>query len=336
MRVSGPRLRLLTVLAVAAVASGASAQPGPPRFTAGIELARLDVEVTDAQGLPIRDLRADEVEVIEGGVRRPVALLRHVREPAGSYADAARRTIGGDVSTNQGAPRGRLYVFVFDQSHITPRNEQVARRAAERFLRTRVRPGDRVAIYGLPGPGARVGFTGDVGRAIAALPNLAGTRDPMTFTDLGAMREFEAYEIGRGNQEILQQVLQRLAMERGPAVGFAALDVRDAARSVASRADFQARQFLDTFADLIRGLDIRAFASRGGQQFTALQSRVSPLGTLAAETDGELFAQAARRLDPAARGRRQAIDAALAAPFALQGLRVDYTTYVLRTRRAAP
>ena len=275
MRVSGPRLRLLTVLAVAAVASGASAQPGPPRFTAGIELARLDVEVTDAQGLPIRDLRADEVEVIEGGVRRPVALLRHVREPAGSYADAARRTIGGDVSTNQGAPRGRLYVFVFDQSHITPRNEQVARRAA-------------------------------------------------------------AYEIGRGNQEILQQVLQRLARDRGPASGFAALDVRDAARSVASRADFQARQFLDTFADLIRGLDIRAFASRGGQQFTALQSRVSPLGTLAAETDGELFAQAARRLDPAARGRRQAIDAALAAPFALQGLRVDYTTYVLRTRRAAP
>ena len=436
MRVSGPRLRLLTVLAVAAVPSGASAQPGPPRFTAGIELARLDVEVTDAQGRPIRDLRADEVEVIEGGVRRPVALLQHVREPAGSYADAARRTIGGDVSTNQGAPRGRLYVFVFDQSHITPRNEQVARRAAERFLRTRVRPGDRVALYGLPGPGARVGFTGDVGRAIAALPNLVGTRDPMTFTGIGAMREFEAYEIGRGNQEILQQVLQRLARDRGPASGFAALDVRDAARSVVSRADFQARQFLDTFADLIRGLrlvegrkdvilvsegfyddnvgrdlervaaaaaqshsavyaldinrsepDIRAFAPRGGQQFTAIQSRVSPLGTLAAETDGELFAQAARRLDAvleriggrsrdyylvgfepaadedrdpqeyrrvtvrvarpgarvstrtgyavgrddvAARGRRQAIDAALAAPFALQGLRVDYTTYVLR------
>ena len=128
------------------------------------------------------------------------------------------------------------------------------------------------------------------------------------------------------------------APRQGPRTGrrLAALDVRDAARSVASRADFQARQFLDTFADLIRGLDIRAFASRGGQQFTALQSRVSPLGTLAAETDGELFAQAARRLDPAARGRRQAIDAALAAPFALQGLRVDYTTYVLRTRRAAP
>ena len=32
------------------------------------------------------------------------------------------------------------------------------------------------------------------------------------------------------------------------------MDVRDASRSVVNRADFQARQFLDTFADLVRGL----------------------------------------------------------------------------------
>ncbi len=430
------RLCGLGALAVAAAAGPVEAQQEPPRFTAGVELARLDVEVTDAQGRPIRDLRADEVEIVEDGVRRPVTLLQHVRAPVGSHVEAAQRTMGGDVSTNQGAPRGRLYVFVFDQSHITPRNEQVARRAAERFLRSRVRPGDRVALHGLPGPGARVGFTGDVARVIGALPSLAGTRDPMHFTSIGEMREFEAYEIGRGNREILQQVLQRLANERGPAFGFTAQDVRDAARSAVSRADFQARQFLDAFADLIRELglvegrkevilvsegfyddnvgrdlervaaaaaqsysavhaldinrretDIEAFAPRGGQRFTAVQSRVSPLGTLAAETDGELFVQAARRVDavleriggrsrdyyvvgfeparaedpdpeayqrvtvrvarPGARfstrtgyaaggnsaggrGRRQAIDAALAAPFARQGLRVDYTTYVLR------
>ena len=439
MRDSGLRVCVRAVpalLAVLAAGPDAGAQPELPRFTAGVELARLDIEVTDAQGRPIRDLRADEVEIVEGGDRRPVTLLQHVRTPAGSYAEAARRTMAGDVSTNQGAPRGRLYVFVFDQSHITPRNEQAARRAAERFLRTRVRPGDRVALHGLPGPGARVGFTSDMARVIAALPNLAGTRDPFHFTSIGRMREFEAYEIGRGNHEVLQQVLQRLAAERGPAVGFTPLDIRDAARSVVSRADFRARQFLDTFADLIRELrlvegrkevilvsegfyddnvgrdlervaaaaaqsysavhaldvnrresDIEALAPRGGQRFTAIQSRVSPLGTLAAETDGRLFVQAARRLDdvlgriggrsgdyyvvgfepaapedgdpeayrrvdvrvarpgarvssrtgysvggagPATRGRRQAIDAALTAPFALQGLRVEYTTYVLR------
>ena len=433
----GRRTCLLVVLAVAgAGGSGAAAPPQElpeaPPFTAGVELARLDIEVTDAQGRPVRDLRAEEVEIEEGGVRRPVVLLQRVRAPLGSYAEAARRTIGAGVSTNQGAPRGRLYVFVFDQSHIAPRNEEAARRAAERFLRTRVRPGDRVALHGLPGPGARVGFTSDVGRVIAALPNLSGAREPIRFTSIGEMREFEAYEIDRGNQEALQRVLLRLGGAAG--VGATAMDVRDASRSVVSRADSQARQFLDAFADLIRGLrliegrkdvilisegfhgdnvgrDLERVAAaaaqsrsavhaldinrresnlqertvRGGPQFTAIQSRVSPLGTLAAETDGELFVQAARRLDavlqgiggrsddhyivgfepaagddsgayrrvtvrvarpgarvrtrtgyalgasgPAARGRRQAIDAALAAPFARQGLRVEYTTYVLR------
>ncbi len=408
--------------------------PQAPPFTAGVELARLDIEVTDARGRPIRDLRAEEVRIEEGGVVRPAVLLQHVRAPLGSYAEAALRSIGGDVSTNRGAPRGRLYVFVFDQSHITPRNEEVARRAAERFLRTRVRPGDRVALYGLPGPGARVGFTSDVGRVIAALPNLSGAREPARFTGIGEIREFEAFEIDLGNREVLQSVLLRLSEDAG--FGVSAMDVRDASRSVVNRADSQARQFLDTFADLIRGLrqvegrkdiilvsegfhganvgrDLERVAAAaaqsysaihaldinrressveertllGGQRFTAIESRVSPLGTLATETDGELFARAASRLDavleaiggrsddhyivgfepaggngddggdyrrvtvratrPGARvrtrtgyalgggsaetrGRRQAIDAALAAPFAHQGLRVDYTTYVLR------
>ncbi len=443
-RLLGRRAGIAAVLAVAcgsAVAAVQRPSPAPsqqrpetPPFTAGVELARLDIEVTDAQGRPIRDLRTDEVEIVEGGERRPVAFLQHVRAPLGSFAEAALRTIGGDVSTNQGAPRGRLYVFVFDQSHITPRNEEVARRAAERFLRTRVRAGDRVALYGLPGPGARVGFTSDVSRVIAALPNLSGSREPARFTGIGEIREFEAFEIDRGNQEVLQSVLLRLSEDAG--FGVSAMDVRDASRSVVNRADSQARQFLDTFADLIGGLrqvegrkeillvsegfhgdnvgrDLERVAAAaaqsytavhaldinrresnieertllGGQRFTAIESRVSPLGTLATETDGELFARAASRLDTvlediggrsddhyivgfepaggngddpgdyrrvtvrvtrpgarvrtrtgyalgavsaATRGRRQAIDAALAAPFALQGIRVDYTTYVLR------
>ena len=435
----GRRACLVGVLVVAVGSAAAKAQPPPkpplqgPAFTAGVDLARLDIEVTDAQGRPIRDLRADEVEIEERGVRRPVALLQHVRAPLGSYAEAARRTVGGDVSTNRGAPRGRLYVFAFDQSHISPRNEQVARRAVERFLRSRVRPGDRVALYALPGPGARVGFTSDASRVIAALPNLSGSRERARFTGIGEIREFEAFEIDRGNREVLQQVLLRLSEEAG--FGVSAMDVRDASRSVVNRADSQARQFLDTFADLIRvlrriegrkdvilvsegfhgdnlGRDLERVAAAaaqsysavhaldinrrdsdieernplGGQRFTAIESRVAPLGTLAAETDGALFVRAATRLDTvleaiggrpedhyivgfepagdgddgddyrrvtvrvsrpgarvrtrtgyameagdaAMRGRRQAIDAALAAPFALQELQVEYTTYVMR------
>ena len=136
-----------------------------------------------------------------------------------------------------------------------------------------------------------------------------------------------------------------------------------------------------------RGSSIREFASLGAQQFSAIQSRVSPFGTLAEETDGQLFINVSTRLDtvferiagtsgdyyivgfepapagladrnqyrrvevrvlrpgarvsartgyvvgdgPTAADRRQAIDAALTAPFTAQGLRVEYTTYVLRS-----
>ena len=111
---------------------------------------------------------------------------------AGSYAEAARRTVGAAVSTNQGAPRGRLYVLVFDQTLIAPRNEAPARRAAERFLRARVRPGDRVALFALPGPGAQIGFTADVDRVIAELDSISGTRERTIFTDIGEMRGFLA------------------------------------------------------------------------------------------------------------------------------------------------
>ena len=141
---------VVVLLVAAAGAGGLAEQQDAPQFRAGVELARLDIEVTDAQGRPIEDLRPEEVEIVEDGQRHPVVFFQHVREPDGSYVDAALRTIGGDVSTNQGAPRGRLYVLVFDQNHITAGNEQRARLAAEQFLRARVRPEDRVALMASP------------------------------------------------------------------------------------------------------------------------------------------------------------------------------------------
>ena len=136
---------------------------------------RLDVRVLDAQGHPVRDLRADEIEVIEEGQSRPILLFQHIEEPSGPYEDVARRTIAGEVSTNQGAPRGHLYVLIFDQHHIETGHEQRARIAAERFLRTRVGRGDRVALYALPGPGPQIDFTGNVDRAASELIRVRGS-----------------------------------------------------------------------------------------------------------------------------------------------------------------
>jgi VWFA-related protein len=266
---------LLAVVAGALVAVSAQdpqpATPQAPAFRSGVELVRLDVRVTDADERPIRDLRAEEVEIFEEGQPRPIVLFQHIEQPVGTYADVAQRTISSEVSTNQGAPRGHVYVLIFDQLHIMPGNEQRARQAAERFLRARVRPGDRIALYGLPGPGPQIDFTSDTTRAIQQLVTARGTREEMGAGSMGAMRVYEAYEITRGNQDILGRYVQQLSETRAatdvPAPASRPGAVRDSenpavmrrlatedARTIVSRADADARRFLLMLADVVRAL----------------------------------------------------------------------------------
>ncbi len=255
--------------------------PQAPVFRAGVELVRLDIRVVDEEGRPVKDLKPEEVVVEEAGQTRPIVLFQHVAEPAGTYLEAARQTIGAEVSTNQGAPRGHLYVFVFDQNHITPGNEQRARMAVERFLRTRVRRGDKVALYAMPGPGPQLGFSSNTSLALAELPKVRGMLDREVGTGISAMSIFEAYQITRGDLGVTQRVLARstesatgldlsgrAAAARAAAAGAATGSsgsagesftqaqqiVVDSARTVVGSADSETRAFLYSLSDVIRQL----------------------------------------------------------------------------------
>jgi VWFA-related protein len=345
--------------------------PPPPVFRAGVEIVRLDVRVVDADGRPIRTLTADEVQVFEEGERREVVFFQRMVDPEAPYLEAAARTIASEVSTNQGSPRGQLYVLIFDQRHITPGNEQRARQAAERFLRTRIRPGDRVALFGIPGPGPHLDFSSDVTRALNELRSVRGAAEQFGRGSLGVMRLHEAYQIFRGNDEMLTRVAARAAaqgntgdifptipgsemgtsfMAGGESDQMIRMLMREDARNIVLRADESSRQFLGIFTDIIRALqpiegrktvmlfsegfyadsvsreleqvaaaaaqsysviysfdlnrresDIRDETARGGEQFSEIQDRVAPLGSLAAETSGSLIIDAtpqmARALD---------------------------------------
>jgi VWFA-related protein len=334
-----------------------------------VELVRLDVRIVDDQGLPVKDLRAEEVQVFEGATERPVVLFQHIAEPVGSYLEVARRTIGAEVSTNQGSPRGHLYVFVFDQSHISPGNEIRARQAVDRFLHTRVKPGDRVALYALPGPGPQIPFTSNINIALAELPKVRGEMGRQGFSAGGNLSDYEAYQIARGNDAMLQRALTRASAVNAPGADVGGVDAtataatrtsgttidaspmaievaRSAAKTVIARADADTHSFLVTLSDVIRqlaaiegrksvilvsegffadnvatdvdrvaaaaseayaviysldinrrGIDFNAEASTGADPFMEVQSRLEPLGTLAAETSGELVLDASGRGD---------------------------------------
>lgn len=338
-----------------------------PVFRSGVDLVRVDVRVTDDEGRPIADLRPDEVQIKEDGALRPVLLFQHVEAPRGTYAEAAQRTIAAQVSTNQGSPRGHVYVFVFDESHILPGREQRARRAAEQFLRTRVRPGDRVALYALPGPGPQIEFTSDMARVLKALPAVRGAAEESgtgaTSGTLTSLRTDEAYEIVRGNAQILDRIASLASLTRvgGSDTRSTASNrsndieedragvlraITEDARALVSRADGESRRFLVALADVVRMLrqidgrktvilfsegfqidnvtheleDVAAAAAqsysaiyamdlnvrgvqagddtpRGGEEITGIRDKLQSLGSLAAETAGELVTDAEGQLD---------------------------------------
>jgi len=256
----------LWMMSGAAIAAQEQTSQATPTFKAGVELVRLDIRVVDADGRPVRDVRQDDVEVVEHGERRPVVFFQHIEEPTESYAEVASHTVAGEVSTNQGAARGHLYVLVFDQLHLAPGNEQRARQAAERFILTRVAPGDRVALYALPGPGPQLVFTNDRRRVAAELTKVRGMASPQAFGALGTMTVHEAFRIVRGDALILERVAERFQSLAAPtdvqrrtdttSLGSSATPlamlVKEDARRITEAADGDARRVLAMLADVLR------------------------------------------------------------------------------------
>ena len=432
---------------VAAATCALAQEAAPPVYRAGVELVRLDVRVTDAQGQPIRDLRQDEVEIVEDGTPRPVLLFQHLEEPRESYESTASHTIASEVSTNQGAARGHLYVIVFDQMHITPGGEQRARIAVDRFLKTKVKRGDRVALYALPGPGPQIAFTADAQRVAAELSKVRGMAPGQIMSATGPMSLYEAYQILRRNEAVTARVAERNQEQVGAGDNQRRIDpstfggspgaltniFSEDAQRITNVADGDTRRLLVALSDVLRQMrtiegrksvllisegfyddrlhrelesvaaaaaesysvihafdinrhevDPATFETAGADQANEIHDKLSPLGSLAAETGGSLAIDANRHADEAfdavadqtqdyyligftpnpsggrdayrpvtvrlkRRGaqvstrtgftridasaklpRHQAIERAMAAPFAQQALPIQYTTYVLR------
>jgi VWFA-related protein len=261
----------LSAAALQAQTPPAPAAPAqaPPVFTSSVSLARLDLQVVDASGRPIPDLRADEIQLTEGGGKRPVLLLQHIADAGRTYAEAAMRTIASEVSTNQGAPRGQLYVLLFDQEHITPGAEQKVRLAAERFIKEKIRPEDRVAIFGVPQPGPSLAFTSNARNAVEELKNVRGSMERLNAGMQVEMTTYEAFAITRGNEEVLHRFL--LVSSEGTTSRSSALadannrraaesqdslkrTIQENAKIVTTRADGDSRRFLQATAEILRGL----------------------------------------------------------------------------------
>jgi VWFA-related protein len=190
-------------------------------------------------------------------------LFQRITEPAESYVDAALRAVTAEISSNDAFPRGHLYILIFDQQHITPGNEQRARMAAEQFIRRRVRPSDRVALFGIPGPGPQLGFTADKLRAIQELPRIRGSYERVVASPVGTMSVYEAHRVVQGDERLMSELIGRMTTEAGADVGTTrgSADeqrvtrqlLQENARSIVTQTDSASRQFLQRLSDVIVG-----------------------------------------------------------------------------------
>ena len=241
--------------------------PDRPVFRAGVDVVRLDIRVIDDSGKPVSDLRPDEVEVIDSGTKEPVVLFQHIAPAGRSNSEARQRTIAAEISTNQGAPRGHLYVLLFDQDHLTSGAEQRVRQSAEKFLRSRFTPEDRVAVYGLPGPGPSLPFTRELSTAIAQLKLVRGGLQRTLTPGERDMTVNEAYEVLRGNDAVINRFMTTThgASDRtgvlpdlgGRVAGGTDLAttrslIVDQANLTVQSADAESRRFLDMVSQLLR------------------------------------------------------------------------------------
>lgn len=310
------KLRTIVGALLVGLAAGALEAQTPtqrPIFTSSVDLARLDVIVTDKNGTPIPDLTADEVQVIEGGTPRPVMLLQHIAEAGRTYAESALRTVAAEVSTNQGAPRGQLYVLLFDQEHMSPGVDQKVRLAAERFIKTRVQPQDRIAMYGLPAPGPALPFTSNTRAALEQLQNVRGDLEKTVVGLYSEMTIQEAHQILRGDDAVMTKFLTQpeagttsragatadLVLSAGRRSGESAESLRrlikDNAQSIVSQADGDSRRFLQLTADVLhsmKNIDGRKTVLLFSEGFYAdnLASELRAVSAAAAESYSVIYA----------------------------------------------
>lgn len=150
-----------------------------PTFRASVTRVELSALVVDERGQPVRDLRADEIEIYDGGRKQKVqsfAAFSRAAAPipmdTASPADARATAL----ATNSWAGTSRLLALVIDDLHIDARYAERARTVARRFVE-QLAPSDLLFVALTSNPEASTAaFTRDRRRAHAIIDGFGGMR----------------------------------------------------------------------------------------------------------------------------------------------------------------
>ena len=162
------------LLTIASARNPLASSRGPQAARATSDTIALDFFALGADGAPIADLKAEEVQVRIDGRPRPVTWLEFVPladVPAPDPAPAP--LIPAPFGSNAAHDAGRSFVIAIENDSFRPGRERPLRAAVDRFLATLSRR-DRVGLVTMPYGGFRANLTNDHERVRTELAKIGG------------------------------------------------------------------------------------------------------------------------------------------------------------------
>ncbi|HXY38161.1 MAG TPA: VWA domain-containing protein [Vicinamibacteria bacterium] len=145
------RIRPITLVLAAALASGHARGETPPSFGAQAELVTVDVIVLGPDGKPVSGLIRDDFAVKEDGQPQTLKAFEVVETVAPALQApkaAATSASSSRVATNVAGPvTRRTFAVVFDDLHVNDLRIEQAKAAVVAFVTKGIRPGDRLLLF---------------------------------------------------------------------------------------------------------------------------------------------------------------------------------------------
>lgn len=148
----------------------------------GLETVALDFYAVAQDGIPVADLKLEELQLrIDGRPRTPKWLEWVPVAGASSESTGEPSTaVPAPFASNDARDAGRSFVIVVENESFRPGRERPLRAAVDRFLAA-LTPRDRAALVTMPYGGFKVNLTNDYDRVRGELAKIVGQR-PATET----------------------------------------------------------------------------------------------------------------------------------------------------------
>jgi VWFA-related protein len=150
---SRPLITVLALFLAASVPRAQEPQRAPGVITEGVTAVLVDVVVRDRRGQPVRDLSADDFEILEDGVPQTLGsfapMFDGATPPAAPSATVARAadTTGTTPAAPEPDPGVIVTALVFDR--LSPEARRLAVQAAQSYVGTAEQTPHYVGIYGV-------------------------------------------------------------------------------------------------------------------------------------------------------------------------------------------